>query len=534
MERMKGGKPPPRVPAAKRSYAAFHDIQQLSASDPLGGAIINNRYEIAGRIGQGGMAHIYLAIDKETNSPVAVKILSDNPERSDELTDRFFVEARAAAKINHPNVIEIKDIGTYKDKTFCVMEYLEGRDLSTYLARREGLGWKRSANILGQVCDALEAAHEKGVIHRDMKPENIMLVMRGGIEQVKVLDFGLAKLTDSTEKLTRENIVLGTPTYMAPEQAWSRDYDKRVDIYALGVIGYEMLCGMPPFKSDIPDDKARTLQVLLMHREKPPQPPRERVPGLDIPDEAEAAILRALEKDPAKRFQSAGEMKEALLARPAKSASQSAPISRALFTQPDADAAEPRWEERNPPWSLPPEQKSFARSLGRAFKRIIIGSLVVAALAIPAYHYRDAISEFARDVKNRIFPGPGEEAQQQPEPITPIPPQNQTSGAYRAVIESTPRGATVFEISGSSGKRRSLGRTPLEITFQNWENELLVVKGGYYPIRIVVTGSEPEQRVTLRAIPRETESPGAGGNANPADSQEPGPDGNAGSPSLRE
>ncbi len=498
MQRKNGGRPPAPTPKHD-SFEAYHDLQGMAAADPMNGAIIHGRYEILGRIGQGGMARIYLANDRENNSRVAVKILSDNPERNEELTERLFIEARAAATINHDNVIKIIDIGTYKDKTFCVMEYLEGRDLASQLAMREPMKWERAKRILAQICDALEAAHGKGVIHRDMKPENVMLIGPTGAEHVKVLDFGLAKLTDNAERLTRENIVLGTPTYMAPEQAWSRDYDKRVDIYSLGVIAYELVCGTVPFFSDIHDDKARTFQVLLMHKQTEPEKPSERNPGLEIPKEAEAAIMRALEKDPAKRFQSAREMRQALLnEKPSEPRTgDKADVPPAAMEGDGEVGIQGQMRDNMAPWSLPPEERRFGSSLKRFAKRVIFTGMI-AATVFAAYNYRDTISGYIDSVRGAKHADRlADPSTEQPAPVSPM------NTSYQARIESTPRNATVFDITGGAERRVNIGRTPLDATFQNYENILMIVKPGYYSLKVTVTRSQPDQKVALRPIPRQ-------------------------------
>lgn len=510
MQKTKGGRPP-GPSSANDSFEGYHDLRRIASGDPFAGTVIHGRYEILGSIGQGGMAKIYLANDRTNGSRVAVKILSDNPERNDELAERLFREAKAAATICHPNVIDILDIGTFKDKTFCVMEYLEGRDLASTLLNREPMEWGRAMRILAQVCDAVEAAHGKGVIHRDLKPENVMLVGPTGDEAVKVLDFGLAKLTDNARELTRENIILGTPKYMAPEQAWSREYDHRVDIYALGVIAYELACGTPPFFSDIKDDKARTFQILLMHKETAPEPPSQRYPGLKLPKDAEAAIMRALEKDPAKRFRSAAEMKAALVgpkaaqeARKPVAATTSIEVSYGIGPMAPHEAPEGDMEgsasqmERMAPWSLPPEEKRFGESAIRFAKRAAAIGLAAAALFV-AYQKRDAIVDMA----GNAFKPDGVEAQARTETERQPAQAAPANTSYQSKIESSPRNAAVYDITGGMDRRVPLGRTPLETTFQNFENIILVVKPGYVPAKATITRSQPDQRVNLRQAPRQ-------------------------------
>lgn len=509
MHKLKGGKPQgPRD--EKLSYEAFHDIRRLSAADPLAGAVIHDRYELIGKIGSGGMARIYLAMDKTACQRVAVKIISENPERMDEMTERFIVEAKAAGMINHPNIIEIKDIGTYKDRIFCVMEYLEGFALSAMLEKKQGMPWERAKRILAQVCDALEAAHQKGVIHRDMKPENVMIVPQDGGEIAKVLDFGLARITDNKERLTQDNMVLGTPSYMAPEQAWSSEYDHRVDIYAVGIIAYEMACGTPPFVSAIPDEKARALQILLMHKETAPKSLRETLAGQGIPECAERAIMRAIMKNPSDRFASAREMKEALLGEGDSRLVKGSGLQAAACAA-EERAGRPFGEER---WRLPEEEETIGRIIVRAAKKALALGAIAAAIGIPAFFYRNEIRGMfegaATDVRMESAPEPAQEKQAAP-----------VQTAYSVRVESSPRGASVTDISGGDERGRVLGVTPLDLTFQNYENVLLVERPGYYSKRIVVTRSQPEWKVSLRRIARrgEPQQDGGGTDSEPAGNQ---------------
>ncbi len=499
---MQKSKPPEKTGRARRTFAGVHDLHTLGGQDGAGNALIGGRYEVLDRIGKGGMANVFLARDSQNGEAVAIKLLAGDPERHEELTNRLFVEARAAAKINHENVIEIKDIGIHQGRVFCVLEYVEGRALSALLGEEKQMAWERAAGILSQVCDALDAAHSKGILHRDLKPENIMLIERGNKEIVKVLDFGLAKLTDNPERLTRENIILGTPSYMAPEQAWSKEYDHRVDIYSLGIMAYELACGSVPFRSDVPDEKARTFQVLLMHKEAEPAPPSERNPAARIPPDAEAAIMRAISKNPDERFYSAGEFRDALLGMQAEpEAAQEEPAEEAAMKAPEPGphaSANATGRDKELVMEM---DETWGRWLAAKTKRALLLGAIAAAIAIPLYHFRDDLRSQLGRLKEAVLlqeqpadAGPEEGAPQKAAPDV----TGTARGPYQARIESTPAGAFVYQETGIEGKLRKIGSTPLDTSFENWENPLVISKRGYRPAKVVITRTSPAASVTLR------------------------------------
>ncbi|HSK04894.1 MAG TPA: serine/threonine-protein kinase [Kofleriaceae bacterium] len=234
-KRTKIGPIGPPVPAASPAAAA----------DPLIGQTLAGRYHVERRLGAGGMGAVYLATHDVLEKQVALKVLHGELGRRPELVERFMQEAKAASRIRHENVIDISDFGTTPDgHVFFAMELLDGRDLHEEIARArlagELLPWPRSKRIFLQICGALAAAHRHGIIHRDMKPENVYLIeFLGDPDFVKLLDFGIAKLTEvegSDRKLTRTGMLFGTPEYMAPEQARGEPIDLRVDVYAMGCI----------------------------------------------------------------------------------------------------------------------------------------------------------------------------------------------------------------------------------------------------------------------------------------------------------
>ncbi len=274
-------------------------------ADPLLGTTLGS-FRLVKRIGQGGMGTVYLGEQTLIGSRVAVKVLHEHLAGDPSLVARFYAEARAVNLIVHPNIVNIFDMNVVPPRRFyLVMEYLEGESLSTAAPGRMAVA--EALPLLIQVCQALTAAHRHGVLHRDLKPENVFLCRReGGVPFVKILDFGIAKLFggDTQAGLTTAGFIVGTPEYMAPEQATGEALDGRADLYALGVIAYRLATGRLPFSG------GGITGVLLAHRDQPPQPPQQLVSGL--PPSFCNAILRALSKRPEDRFQSAEEFRLAL------------------------------------------------------------------------------------------------------------------------------------------------------------------------------------------------------------------------------
>jgi eukaryotic-like serine/threonine-protein kinase len=238
--------------AALEVVTADEDLdEQLMA-----GMIIDGRYRIVELIGEGGMGKVFLAEHVEIGKRVALKVLHQSYSRMPDLVERFRREARAASKIGHPHIVDVTDSGTTAEgSAYFVMEYLEGVELGSVIEREGALDVARGLRIATQICRALSAAHAAGIIHRDLKPENIFLTVRDGTADfVKVLDFGIAKTTEAEQarerRLTSPGMAMGTPEYMAPEQAAGRPADERCDVYALGAILYEMLTGVPPYQGD--------------------------------------------------------------------------------------------------------------------------------------------------------------------------------------------------------------------------------------------------------------------------------------------
>ncbi|HEY5283581.1 MAG TPA: serine/threonine-protein kinase, partial [Polyangia bacterium] len=273
-----------------------------------------NNYEVVSLLGEGGMGTVYLALHPIMGRKAAIKVLKPELARDESLVMRFFNEARAANAIRHPNIIDIIDVGLLPDDNvpYMLMEFLEGESLATRLERSRIMEVGTAVEIASQTASALAAAHSKGIVHRDLKPDNLFLVpdeMVTNGERVKVLDFGIAKLRDDmrgSSMKTRTGAIMGTASYMSPEQCQGliEKLDHRTDIYALGIILYEMLCGGPPFISEGFGD------IIIMHVMKEPEPPQNKNPA--VPDAVSEAILRALAKNPDDRFQSMIDFQTAL------------------------------------------------------------------------------------------------------------------------------------------------------------------------------------------------------------------------------
>jgi serine/threonine-protein kinase len=272
------------------------EVQKKDTGDPMLGRTIAGRYEVVRLLGQGGMGAVYLARQPVVQRDIALKILLKEFAENETVIKRFHQEALAASRLTHHNTIKVYDFGQTEDGIlYMAMEFLKGVSLQQDLAKAGAVPPKRVIHIMRQVCKSLAEAHKEGIIHRDLKPDNIFLQeVEGERDFAKVLDFGVAKLKEYEGKegtLTQAGMIFGTPKYMSPEQARSGDLDARSDIYALGVIMYEMLMGKAPFSSDNP------LSILISHVNEAPRRFAAFNPRVQVPDALEAVVFRMLAKD---------------------------------------------------------------------------------------------------------------------------------------------------------------------------------------------------------------------------------------------
>lgn len=264
------------------------------------GTILGGRYEILEEIGKGGMAHVYKAHCRLLNRTVAVKVLRGDLEGGDEFIERFNTEAQSAAGLTHPNIVSIYDVGEDKGCHYIVMEYIDGITLKEYIKKKGKIPCREAAYIAEQICAALEAAHEKNIVHRDIKPHNIMITSDN---RVKVTDFGIARASTNATMQVGDSI-LGSVHYISPEQARGGYVDCKSDIYSLGIVLYEMLTGKVPFESDSP------VAVAMKHLEERPVPPCEIDP--EIPAELQEIVMKAISKETRNRYQTITSMKSDL------------------------------------------------------------------------------------------------------------------------------------------------------------------------------------------------------------------------------
>ncbi len=282
----------------------------MAVSDSLIDTLFDGRYRIQRKLGAGGMADVYLAEDQELGRRVAIKILNSRHGNDDQFIERFRREAKNAAALNHPNIVSIYDRGEAEDTYYIAMEFLDGRTLKELIVGRGAAPINVAIEYARQILSALRFAHRHGIVHRDIKPHNVLVDGEG---RVKVTDFGIARA--GTSQMTEAGSIVGTAQYLSPEQARGGEVDPRSDLYSLGIVLYELLTGKTPFDGETP------VEIAMKHLSTAPQPPSKLRP--DIPPELDMVVLRALAKNPDDRYQSADQM-EADLERVARGARVSA------------------------------------------------------------------------------------------------------------------------------------------------------------------------------------------------------------------
>jgi serine/threonine protein kinase len=467
--RMTGPPPLPRVEPPMGQ-------QERSPSSGLVGEMVRTRtgtYKLLEERGHGGMGAVFSAVDVVTGQRFAVKVILR--KSLDGLTvaerqnaeDRFLREWKEAYKVRHPNVVRTYDFGFHGSSQFIVMEYLEGKNLNEMLRTSGKVDWQRLGPITMQVCDGLNVVHSVRMVHRDIKPGNIMVVKdAAGKDAAKILDFGLAKGADSTD-LTSTGTLMGTMTYMAPEQA-SKNPDPRIDIYSLGATMYMVATGHPPFDGDTDAD------IFLARLGRLPRDPHEVCPSL--PQAAADVLLKAMAPNINDRFRTALEFRDAI------AASLGIPMSPAAKV-PSGPArtatAPPQIVFRQTTPTAPeivmaqPEAPKRSGILGKTIGALALVG-VLGAGGYFAYRHKDVITGSKKtDSAERADDG-----QMQPK-------DGMGQKEYLVKVESTPSGASVYRVSIDNGKEKEirLGTTPLTSRLPPGKHTLVLRKKGYAPLR---------------------------------------------------
>jgi serine/threonine-protein kinase len=342
--------------------------------------VYNGRYEISNQVARGGTAQVYLARDLLLDRPVALKVLFPELSTDPSFVERFRREAQAAANLSHPNIVPVFDWGQSESTYFIVMEYVDGEALSAIIRSQAPLDQSQAASIAADIAKALSYAHRHGVVHRDVKPGNVLITSDG---QVKVTDFGIARAMGSDEQVTQTGLVMGTATYFSPEQAQGLEVDGRSDIYSLGVVLYEMLTGRPPFAGDTP------VSIAYQHVRETPTSPRTINPSISA--SLDAIVSQAMAKLPAERYQTADEFRadldryvrgQTVLARlPSEIASsQQTTIAQPVVTG-STTAVIGRFDDfEEPPVSLPPKRAPRTTPYWVAAGVVLVIVIVVAGI----------------------------------------------------------------------------------------------------------------------------------------------------------
>ncbi|WP_204015477.1 Stk1 family PASTA domain-containing Ser/Thr kinase, partial [Virgisporangium aurantiacum] len=344
--------------------------------------LLGGRYQVAELLGFGGMAEVHRGRDTRLGRDVAIKTLRHDLARDATFQLRFRREAQNAASLNHPAIVAVYDTGeehapTGEELPYIVMEYVNGRTLKEVLAIENRIQQRRALEIVADICSALDFSHRHSIIHRDIKPGNVMLTQTG---QVKVMDFGIARaLASGASTMTQTSAVIGTAQYLSPEQARGEAVDARSDVYATGCVIFELITGHPPFVGDNP------VSVAYQHVREEPRAPSESNP--DITPDVDAVVLKALAKNPANRYQSAGEMRADLL-RAAAGRPVSAPpvMTEAERTAMMAPAPRQMTGQLNrTPARVPPQRSQKRGSTALVVLITVLGMLALGVLGLGLY-----------------------------------------------------------------------------------------------------------------------------------------------------
>jgi beta-lactam-binding protein with PASTA domain/tRNA A-37 threonylcarbamoyl transferase component Bud32 len=355
----------------------------MAVSDTLLNTLFDGRYRIVRKLGTGGMANVYLAEDEVLGRRVAIKILNDRHAGDDQFVERFRREAKNAASLSHPNIVSIYDRGEAEGTYYIAMEYLDGRSLKELIVARGPAPVNVAIDYARQILGAIRFAHRHGIVHRDIKPHNVLVDAEG---RLKVTDFGIARA--GVSQMTEAGSIIGTAQYLSPEQAKGAPVDQTSDLYSVGVVLYELLTGVVPFSGDTP------VEIAMKHLSSMPEPPSAK--RAEVPRDLDLVVLRALAKDPADRYQSAEEM-DADLARVARGAAVSPATEEAataIISRPPPTAitaiTPPR--SREPvPYAPPAAYYDYDEPRRRAVWPWFVALLFVAAAVVGGYFLYDQI-----------------------------------------------------------------------------------------------------------------------------------------------
>ncbi|MDQ3336382.1 MAG: protein kinase [Myxococcota bacterium] len=460
-------------------------MQAVGAEESLVGLVFADKYRITCQIGRGGMGVVYEAEHLHLGKRVAIKLMLEKYAQDGEATARFHREARAASRIGNPHIIDVIDTGTAPDgRAFVVMELLNGSPLSNVIEMSGSIPPWRSIQIMRQVLRAVGAAHAKGIIHRDLKPDNIFLVNDGGDQHdfVKLLDFGISKMTDIDEqiaftKLTTTGVVMGTPLYMAPEQAMGHPSERYADIYACGVILYEMLAGKPPFEG-----QTYAVLVAKLLTQDPPLLSALR-PGL--PPALVSAVHRALEKEPKARFQTAEQF---LLALPGEKTPSLIELAGTLDSSSGAVAISP-----------PTTMKGRIGEKKKWPLFAVLAALVVAAgtvmfVALQNNEPKPATTPTAAPIANTASASPIETGSSAQKSLSVV-------ATGKLQIRSMPPGAKVT-IDGIDR-----GLTPTESTLEVGRHKVKIELAGYVTVEEEEEVREQERTSVVLPLQKTSEAP---------------------------
>jgi eukaryotic-like serine/threonine-protein kinase len=420
----------------------------MAVQDTLIGTLFDGRYRVIRRLGSGGMANVYLAEDEELGRRVAIKVLDDKHANDEQFIERFRREAKNAASLSHPNIVSIYDRGEAEGTYYIAMEYIEGRTLKDLIVARGPLPVERAVSYARQILGAVRFAHRKGIVHRDIKPHNVLVDTDG---RLKVTDFGIARA--GTSQMTEAGSIIGTAQYLSPEQARGAPVDQRSDLYSVGVVLNEMLTGSVPFTGDTP------VEIAMKHISAVPKPPSTERP--DVPDDLDLVVLRALAKDQRERFQTAEEM-DAELGRVAAGLAVTDATADAatavLAGSGVSDAAPTAVVKRATPPPYAPRGGYYYEQPPTPPRRsiwpwLLAAALVIAALVAGLYAYQRIQDELNA---NKPVPVPFVEGQEEALAVNNILDKDLEPKVVREFNDATEEGK-VFDQDPESGERIERG-----------------------------------------------------------------------------